>query len=327
MKVQRRSTRLIELDVLRAILIFFVVFGHSQCCLDQAPLARELVYSFHMPAMFTLSGLVTALSWKRWKGNVGGKIGRSARRLLIPYLLCGLVLFPVWVVFWDGGGLDVFKQSWSDCLLHNHGFWYLPACFLLGCSYVLVAKGKAWLCGRGPVCLRRPLFSWSVSCLVILLVLAGSYVLTHCDFLRSALAYWFSYYAGVALASRPRWVTAPRIALAGCGLLVWMGLAPIFAAQPHTLVGNVIKPFTGLAALFPLAYVSHIAKLIPGLARVGESTLVVYCVEGIVGWRFFTTASPSNVWGAVLWSLILILAVHGLRFCWVKCYARFFDAH
>lgn len=112
----------------------------------------------------------------------------------------------------------------------------------------------------------------------------------------------------------PDWLMLPRIDVVCGGLLVWAILAPIFAHQPHTLVGNFIKPFTGLAAIFPLAYVSRFAARIPGCASVGESTLAIYCVEGVIGWRLFQMLSPSLVVLSVAYSLALILVVHwGMR--------------
>lgn len=182
--------RIVELDALRAILIFFVVFGHSQCCLDQVPVVRELIYSFHMPALFTLSGLVTALSWR---GDAARKIGRSAWRLLVPYVLCGALFLPVWIIIWEGGGWNVFQQSLADCFLHNRGLWYLPACFLLVCSFVLMEMSVERLERGGRV----------LVCCLFFLAVAGIYAVTRCDFLRSVLSYWFSFYVGVALARRP----------------------------------------------------------------------------------------------------------------------------
>ena len=319
----KNVTRIEELDVLRAILIFFVVFGHSQCCLDQVPLVRELIYSFHMPAMFTLSGLVTALSWK---SEIWRKVGHSARRLLVPYLLFGLVLLPMWVVLWEGGGFPVFLQSWNNSLLHNRGLWYLPACFLLVCSFVLVAKGHIWLSEKGIALAGRPVVSWCISCLAVFLVVSAGYWLTHCDFLRSVLVYWFSFYAGVALAhglfhSNILLLHASPLRLLLLSLLMfvlWLGLASVFVQQPHALVGNIIKPFSGLVAFLFLLHLSRLIRRIPGLARIGESTLAIYCVEGVVGWRFFQMASPSNAGMAAFWSLMLMLVVHGARMVWRK---------
>lgn len=108
-------------------------------------------------------------------------------------------------------------------------------------------------------------------------------------------------------------MTAPKAGVAICSLLAWVVLAPIYARQPHALVGNVVKPFTGLAALFPLAYAAHLARGVPGLPRVGQSTLAVYCVEGIVGWKYFQLISPANAVTAAFWSLVLVLVVHGTR--------------
>ena len=302
--------RVDELDVVRAMAIFFVVLGHVLCYdLQLAPFALELIYSFHMPVMFMLSGYVAEMGWKGMAGGdatsrrVYGKVGRSARRLLLPYVLCGALIAPLAAALVSGEWAPTFLRFWDEYFLSNHGLWYLPACFILVCSHVvsdvLAAKRRWWV---------RLGIGFSLAVPVFLL-----YRFTHCDFLRSALSYWFSFHVGAMLARWPQLVIRPRLSICGGLFVVWLVLAFVFAEQPHSLMGNLIKPFTGIAAFFPLAYVAHRLKAVRGLATVGQSTLVIYCAEAVLGAWFFRFFAPSSLAWAALWSLVFVLAVHGVR--------------
>lgn len=302
--------RIEELDIVRAMAIFFVVLGHALCYdLQLAPFALELIYSFHMPVMFMLSGYVAEMRWKGMTGRdvtsrrVYGKVGRSAKRLLSPYVLCGAVIAPLTAALVSGDWSSTFLRSWDDYFLSNHGLWYLPACFILVCSHVaggaLAAKRSWWIrLGLG-------------FALVVPVFLLHRF--THCDFLRSALSYWFSFYVGAMLARWPQLVVRPRLSICGGLFVVWLVLALVFVEQPHSLMGNLIKPFTGIAAFFPLVYAAHRLKAVRGLATIGRSTLVIYCAEAILGAWFFRFFAPSNFAWAALWSLVFVLAVHGVR--------------
>ncbi len=97
--VRKNSNRYTEVDIARGIGIFFVVLGHS---IKQTGVSAEwiriltyVIYSFHMPLFFCLSGFVSAkiLSMKRPE-RVSYVLGR-ARRLLVPYFVIGILYIPV----------------------------------------------------------------------------------------------------------------------------------------------------------------------------------------------------------------------------------------
>lgn len=55
--------RIVELDILRAMAILFVVMGHTLMGSDVNRFLRGCIYSFHMPLMFIISGFVAAMSF------------------------------------------------------------------------------------------------------------------------------------------------------------------------------------------------------------------------------------------------------------------------
>ncbi|MGN0889353.1 MAG: hypothetical protein ACI4UY_10805 [Kiritimatiellia bacterium] len=62
----------------------------------------------------------------------------------------------------------------------------------------------------------------------------------------------------------------------------------------------------------PLVYVAHRLKVVRGFAATGQSTLVVYCAEAVLGAWFFKVIAPTNLAWAAFWSLVFVLAVHGV---------------
>lgn len=138
MRDEGDKKRIEEYDVLRVIATICVVIGHS-CYLIMGGVHYEVpknsswvydsnlfqlirflsgwVYGFHMPLFFLLSGMVFHL--KR-EGGFWELVKEKARRLLLPYYLCGyLFMLPVkrlsgyysaedfpqaLMKFWHGGG-------------------------------------------------------------------------------------------------------------------------------------------------------------------------------------------------------------------------------
>ena len=83
--------RITYLDTTKALLIALVVIGHilnyANPRYDIIPyvLAQEFINSFHMPAFFLLSGMLT--DSEKWRSrSAGAYFGHKAKSLLVPYL-------------------------------------------------------------------------------------------------------------------------------------------------------------------------------------------------------------------------------------------------
>ncbi|MCR4590151.1 MAG: acyltransferase family protein [Lachnospiraceae bacterium] len=74
------------IDISKAITIILVILGHTTGNLD-TPMYRRLIYAFHMPLFFFLSGMSTKpktlKSFGEWKKN----IGKDILALIVPYVL------------------------------------------------------------------------------------------------------------------------------------------------------------------------------------------------------------------------------------------------
>jgi len=95
------ATRDTGIDRAKGLLIFLVVFGHLVSSTQFARLGEAFqwyrhinlaIYSFHMPAFFYLSGLISFNSLLRARSTPGRFILKRADRLLIPFFAMGVVI-------------------------------------------------------------------------------------------------------------------------------------------------------------------------------------------------------------------------------------------
>lgn len=265
--------RLAAVDAARAVGIAAVVAGHALIFAHAFPTAVEYVYSFHMPLLFALSGFVTARSWN---GDAVGKIARSAKRLLVPYVVWGAVgCSLVHAVLGGKPLLDSLADGCRASFVDNRGLWYLPCCFGLVCSFAAAKKLAGRLAGR------TGRLAFPLAAAVVLAAVGVVYGLTRIDFLRSVLSYAFAFYTGVALAARPQLVleTCGRTALASFAL--WFALASFFVRMPHSLAGNLLKFATGAFALFPVFWIFRRLAGIKAVEFLGRHTLAVYVLDAM----------------------------------------------
>lgn len=90
--VLEKKGRLIWVDQLKAIGMFFVIWGHSiQRC--NTKIVLRAIYSFHMPFFFILSGL-TMNPYKY--DRIIDFIRAKAKAILYPYVIMSFVLLPLW---------------------------------------------------------------------------------------------------------------------------------------------------------------------------------------------------------------------------------------
>ncbi|MDD6831784.1 MAG: acyltransferase family protein [bacterium] len=116
--------RISYIDNLRAFCLILMVFGHTGLTLE----VKNLVYSFHMPIFYFLSGMLyhgTGTSICRY-------FGKKAYRLLIPYCLWSLIFYFSAYVWRTAPSAN----SLSDAFLYGIGLqggggalWFLTSLF------------------------------------------------------------------------------------------------------------------------------------------------------------------------------------------------------
>jgi len=80
-----KSERVQRMDIARGLGILLVVMGHNPACAS-GTLAKPLIFSFHIPLFFFLSGY-----FHRQGQDIASDLLQRAKRLLIPYGLTGLL--------------------------------------------------------------------------------------------------------------------------------------------------------------------------------------------------------------------------------------------
>ena len=98
-EVKAEKKRYTEVDIARGIGILFVVLGHAikqtEVSAGWIRVLTYIIYSFHMPLFFCLSGFVSSRILTMDRKQRLNYIGGRAWRLLIPYFTIGLIYIPV----------------------------------------------------------------------------------------------------------------------------------------------------------------------------------------------------------------------------------------
>lgn len=145
-----------EYNIIRVIATLLVVIGHSgyismlteyggiQMWEYNKPILQTLIdlgvrviYSFHMPLFFALSGALFAHSIKTKPLSYKNLLKSKGRRLLLPYILCNLLwVIPVKLIsgYWSGSESIVEDILVGQVFLGgNNHLWYLWALFVITC--------------------------------------------------------------------------------------------------------------------------------------------------------------------------------------------------
>ena len=125
------SKRIGWVDIARGIGIFLVVIGH----VSQNPYLGKVIYSFHMPLFFILSGYlyknIKNLSLKEF-------VRKKAKSILVPYFIFGIFTLLYWIIIerkirnqtespiWQFA--NIFLCFGGDKnYIYNIPLWFLPA--------------------------------------------------------------------------------------------------------------------------------------------------------------------------------------------------------
>lgn len=148
----------ITIDTAKGIGIFLVVFGHLNL---QEPM-QTIIYSFHIPLFFIISGMVFRRnkygSWKKF-------LVRRLHTLIYPYLLFALttLAFYTTVQFLKSGFtresvqffikyfIQVFIAQYSLIYGPNTPMWFVPCLFLTECIYYHVSTIKNYVMRCGAI--------------------------------------------------------------------------------------------------------------------------------------------------------------------------------
>lgn len=141
-------TRNIEIDILRAIGIFFMIAGH----IGFGDFFNTFIHGFHMPLFFIISGMFYKAPAKSKKDSTQNGILRNifhmVKTLLLPYFFFGMMNYLIWLCFnWDKENylgplkalmwINNFNQ-YDNVMPYAGALWFLTAIFFTRLIYLLI---------------------------------------------------------------------------------------------------------------------------------------------------------------------------------------------
>jgi len=285
------TDRIIWLDHLRGISIFFVVFGHT---VGVSGVVEKMIFSFHMPIFFWISGLVCKSEIRQTP--FPSFLKEKARKLLIPYLFFSVISYMAWVLVFRHFGTQaslniqplnpllgiIYGNGIHNGMVHNTALWFFLCLFVTELLFY-------WI-------LRLP--SKRLIILVLVLLSVAGYVDVFCN-------------PPIASGFRLPWnidIALTAIVFYGAGYLsrkplmkegggafkpaVWVATSVFFVifSQLNTKValvagvyGNYIYFY--IAAFSGIFFWRETAALIPvcrPLIRTGQETLVIFAMHLLI---------------------------------------------
>lgn len=127
------------IDIGKGLGIILVIYGHALYSEDY----RYLIYAFHMPLFFFLSGLT--FQYQKYK-NILFLLKKTTLRILFPYILFALISYLVWALHNEISlpgvlfHLSGIIYGNSSSLFFNIVLWFLPCLFITKMMFALLTK-------------------------------------------------------------------------------------------------------------------------------------------------------------------------------------------
>ena len=306
------TNRLTYIDNTRAVLITMVVLGHilnyanPEYSILPYTLAQEFMNSFHMPAFFLLSGMLTdSTKWR--ERSAGVYFLHKVKTLLVPYLFfeCVAIIYKHFVLHSVSLSEGLLMMLTVRC---NVGAdWFLPAMFFACVLYYLYIRFPNKL-------------AWGITGGVLLILLRftpSGHVWTL--LFRGALGFCFMLAGNLLkkyLTVFKRWKICTTFLITAAVLALYLKLQLGNSFYDGVLRTPVLYLISGTCGLY---FVMGIARLIKmkWLGKIGENALTVMGTHQLVLYTAPNSSSPLWVLGMLCLiaavEFILILVMN--RFC------------
>lgn len=137
------NNRINWIDNIRGCGILLVLFGHTLLTNN----AHNIIYGFHMPLFFFLSGLVCDEKKYDWKQFFKSRFNS----LVIPYLVFYIITWLYWLFFernfrsfniewWQPLLGMLYGARWHGLMVHNVILWFLPCLFVTELLFFLISR-------------------------------------------------------------------------------------------------------------------------------------------------------------------------------------------
>ena len=301
--------RLVYIDILRAFAIFLVTLGHvTEYGGYGQGLLHGVIYSFHMPLFFAISGFVAVYGLRESDASLDfvefiRYVFKKFRFIMIPYLVWGLFVHPFcFSMAWPSwaGYLRICRSVFCE----NTSAWFLPCLF--GLSFVLGIHRL--LFDRIRVVPR-----YLVDVVGMIILFAGLGFLFHVTgnpFLRSVVSYYLPFMVGVVMGKHSsigdfvqgnHWVFMFAVVFFAVSAGVFAGHCGTALEKPARLMAGL----TSVPVFFSLARSLNLPnRIVAPLVLVGQNTLAVYCLQN---WGRI----PASIFKPVGMTVLLQVLVFG----------------
>lgn len=283
------SGRIVWVDALKAIGMFFVVWGH---CIQNvntfhevnpltADILMKLIYSFHMPLFFVISGLTFNPRRERpYRDFVVAK----AKGLLWPYLTLSLCAFPIWLVERHVGAVQqdsiprillgtLYSNSQVVRGIANAG-WFITTLFVAECLIGLLMR-QNWNKAQMLLCSLT---------LLVLGVIAGQ---PGADYVQAPfhaeVAFVCQFYLLIGWLIRQEW---QRFAAYTSGMKRWLAVAALTAVATFCAMANTQVVYSSYA------YGNMLYAIV---SAIGYSLAIILVVQSITRSRLLSFIGRNTV--------------------------------
>ena len=283
------KNRVEYIDNTKGLLIFLVILGH---CINGESLLKNIIYSFHMPAFFIVSGILL-----NYSSAVGKDFGRfllsRIRQLVIPYIIFEFLGYIVQCFtrgFYENINGFIFRTATFQ--VHTDVDWFLIALFFGEILFYFVHKNKYI----------------SIITVVLSFILAYFVPIRFLKWILAAFVYLIIGYYGISFFQKSRkWM----IPCAGVIVLI----ASYFNVRVDINNGVFGNPLLYvLGAVFGTYLVITLCQCILPLKSIwsflGKNSLIVMGTHTlliqILWYKIFTGQIPNGIASCCLFLIVLI---------------------
>ena len=238
------QNRVREIDYLKCVFIVLMVVFHLVYVGDKFPYAKQVVYTFHMPAFLLISGYLANMD----KGL--GKLARQVKWLFVPYAVMetGYVVMASVLPIREHIEQLTPAVFLDKLLLHPLGpYWYLHTLMVCYVIYYCASRMRPRLGTAGAVCLMG-VAMWAAADLLHVVSMSNAIYFMAGAVIRQCGIRFMSAFSPTLLAAVPLalfCIASPegldRSTLQGF-VMTWLAMSLALAAYP--LFGKKVKTAT-----------------------------------------------------------------------------------
>ena len=302
-----------KIDLLKGIAIILVVMGHAMSDITYMTFPFNVIYSFHMPLLFFLSGYLLELTqFKYMQMGIFKFIRRKTVSLLLPYTIW-TVLVPWLFSIFD---MEVLRNSLVSVTgINGGGMWFLPVLFGLNLMYAFIWFLRERIFKQKDGFIKDVMLVFAAVILLLVLI-----VITKYPYLTNMLSYAIPFFFGVFTNKysfiekivKTKWICVLAIGL----YIVLFPTFDFYNTSMMTQVKRIVLSVFIIIVLWNLCAKETYQNIVLKFIIVcGKYSLAIYLIHGYLSkWKLILERFDSvilgtgiTVLGSVLMCAVCIL--------------------